>query len=198
MQPGYPGYGYYGGMPMGPQKSTAPKTLGVCSMSFGAIVAVISLFNLATGGKGFTGVQPSQQEAFDRYLDAVHGTSLVISLMMFVMSVALFVVGTGQRGYKRWAVGASQIWGITAIVVFIVNATLQFTVILPALTKFIDEISHGSSAAAPIANAMKFGFVIGLALYLPYPFILIAAFRKPAVREAMDQPPKPTPAADVF
>src|SRR6187431_1803011 len=102
-------YGQGYGMPMPPRRAGAPKDMGTLSIIFGAIVFALSLVNLATGGKFgmFTKVDASQQAAFDRYLAEVHSAAVALGLMMLVMATALFVIGFGQKGYKRWARKAS-------------------------------------------------------------------------------------------
>ena len=185
---------------MGPPRSTAPRTLGTLSMVFGGLITATSFFGLVFGKQigQMSQVQPSQQEAFDQYIREIHGVSTGLSAMMLVMSIALFIIGTGQRGFKRWAINASIIWGAVALVCLAINLIVQLTVILPALDRFIERISHGGSVKLPLGNIMKVSTIVGVLFYAPYPIILIAAFRKPNVREVMDQPPKPTPAADVF
>jgi hypothetical protein len=206
MQPGYPGYGtppgygYGYGMPQAPMKSTTPKTLGTLSMVFGGIVAAMNLIGLAAGKQlgSMMQVRPGQEEAFQRYLSEVHGASMALGVVMFLMSAVLFVIGTGQRSYKRWAVKASIVWGILALVVLFADLIVQFTVMMPALDRFIEAISHGNGVAAPVSGIMKISAILGLAFYAPFPIILIAAFRKPVNVQAMDQPPQETPAANVF
>ena len=189
------GYGY--GVPMAPARSTTPKTMGTLSMVFGGIVTVTSGLGLALGKQigQFSQVNESQKEAFDAYLREIHGTSMALSAMMLVMSIALFVIGTGQRGYKKWAIKASQVWGAVALVCLLVNLTVQITVILPALDRFIERISHGG-VKLPIGGIMKVSTVIGVLFYAPYPIIMITAFRKPEVKAAMD--PQASAAANVF
>ncbi len=196
MQPGY-GYGY-GYAPMPPQRSTTPRTLGTLSMVFGGLVVATSLFGLLTSGRvgSFMHVDASQQPAFDRYVDEIHTPSMIVSATMLVMSIWLFVIGTGQRAYKRWAVKQSLAWGAVAILVVIGNFIVQLTVIMPALDRFIDAISHGASV--PASGAMKFGIVLGVGFYVPYPIVMLTSFRKPHIVEAMDQPPQAGGAADVF
>jgi hypothetical protein len=94
-------------------------------------------------------------------------------------------------------VKASVIWGITALAFLVVNLFVQLTVIMPALERFIDAISHGNMTN-PMGGIMKISAVVGLAFYAPYPIILIVAFRRPHNVQAMDQPPEIPPAANVF
>ena len=197
MNPGYPnpppGYawtpppgGHYGGPPM-PMKSTTPRTLGTLSMVFGGIVTALSLFNLLAG-KAFTTmtVQAGQRAAFERYLDSLSGYTMVQSIVMLVMSIALVYIGTGQRGYKRWATGASVMWGLIALVVVVGQLIGAVAIALPALEVFARDIAHGGPGASAIIMSAKIGVFVGIAFYAPYPIILISSFRKPHNVAAMD------------
>jgi hypothetical protein len=189
----------YGGYPPPPPRSTTPRTLGTLSMVFGGIVSFLSLINLALGKQvgSFTQVNESQREAFDHYLAEVHGASMGLAAMMLVMSIALFVIGTGQRGYKKWAVSASVIWGVLALVCLGIQLFVQLTVMMPALDRFVEMISHGNMPV-PIGTIMKVAMVFGLVFYAPYPIIMIVSFRKPDVLASMGGTPVENPAANVF
>jgi hypothetical protein len=193
--PGYPppGYGYPPGYAPPPTKSTTPRTLGTLSIVFGALIAFLSLIGLVAGKQfgSMMRVQPSQRDAFNAYLHEVHGASMAISTLMLVMSLILVAVGIGQRGYRRWAVQASVAWGIAALVVLVINAVVQFTVMIPALDRFIAAITHGGRIVVPMGGIMKVSAIMGLVFYAPFPIILISAFRKAANVTAMDQPPLP-------
>lgn len=206
MNPGHlpppPGYGWsqqpmatpYGYPPM---KSSTPRTLGLLSMIFGGLVTATSLFGLLAGKQlGTFSVQPSQREAFDRYLQEIHGYSMVQAAIMLVMSVALFYIGTGQRSYKRWAAGASVKWAIAAFAVLVFNVIGTVVWVMPAMEHLMQNLPHGRVDTGPIAAGMKIGMVVGLGAYLPYPIVLLSAFRKPEVVAAMDQPPA-LPVAEV-
>jgi hypothetical protein len=207
MQPGYPGYpqqpgyGYgYGYAPMPPQRPSAPRTFGILSMIFSGFVALSSLFSLATGGGQLGAMNnppPGQKEAFEHLMHAIRTPSMIGATMFLVMSVWLFVIGTGQRTYKRWAVKQSVIWSVVALVALVGYFIMQMTMVLPALNQFAQEIAH-DEIAKPIANLMKVMLFVGSALYAPYPLVLLFNFRKPHIVQAMDQPPQATPAAAVF
>jgi len=178
-------YGY-GGVPM---KTSTPRTMGTLSMVFGAIVVCTSIFGALGGQMSFTKMPPGQQAAFERYIAATHTFTVVQALIMLVMAASLFYIGTGQRGYKRWAAGASVKWGVAALAVVVFNIIGAVTYTMPALDTFINEISHGNSpAAGAIGVAMKVGVFMGFAFNLPYPIIMISVFRKPQNVDAMDQP----------
>lgn len=203
MQPGYPppppGYGWAPG-PAGyypPQRTNTPRTLGLLSIIFGALVVVNSLIALVAGKQfGTMAVQESQREAFGRYLAEVHDYTMATSVVMLLMAGALIAIGIGQRGYKRWAVKASVLWGMAGLAVVVAQAIGAFTVVLPALDRFTTEITSnvGLDSGAFVAGA-KIGAFLGIAFYVPYPLILILSFRKPHIVAAMDEPKAPPAAA---
>ena len=188
-QPAAPGYGYgYGG----PVKSQTPRTLGLLSMIFGGIVICTSLFGLITGGQmGTFSVQPSQRAAFEAYAHELHGYTIAQSSIMLLMSIALVVIGTGQRSYQRWAVGASIKWSIAAFAVIAFNAVGTVVWVLPAMDHLLSNLPANPINNSSMAPAMKMMIFLGLGANLPYPIILFSAFRKPHNVAAMDQPPLP-------
>jgi hypothetical protein len=182
-----PGYGY--GAPV---KTSTPRTLGTLSMVFGGIVTATSLFSVIAGRQiGNFSVQPGQREAFDAYVNEIHGYSMVQGTIMLLMSIALFYIGTGQRSYKRWAVGASVKWSLVAFAVIVFNAIGTFVWVLPAMDHLLAHLPHGNVQTQSMAMGMKVGLVMGLGVNLPYPIILLSTFRKPAIVAAMDQPSLP-------
>jgi uncharacterized membrane protein (DUF485 family) len=178
-------------------RSNTPKTLGVLSIVFGSIIAAMSAIGLAAGKQFGSMVQAHGNEAaFDRFIAETHAVSVLQSTAMLVMSLLLIYIGTGQRKYMRWASGASVKWGIAALVYLVVNAIVQFTVVMPALDRFMTEISH-ANIDVPVGAIMKVSQFIGLAMYAAYPIVMISAFRKPHNIASMDQPPPTMPTATV-
>lgn len=187
MHPTPPPYGWHDPYAY---RSTTPRTLGTMSMIFGGIIAAMSALSLLLGKQmgSFMKVAPSQEEAFERYMQEIGAFATAQSVVFLLMSVALFAIGTGQRNYRRWAVGASVTWGAVALVVLLLNTIVQFAVVLPALDRFIDAITHGSydRAAGQVGLMSKVGAVLGVGFYAPYPIILIVAFRRRHNIDCMD------------
>jgi len=169
-----------------PYRSTAPRTLGVLSIVFGSIVSVLSLVNILVGKSLGLSMQPShhQREVMEQFSAEVHGWSVAIGLVMLAMSVALVVIGTRQRAYKRSAVRASVIWGVLALAVLVFQVFVQLGVMLPAMERMIDSLPHNDLPMGPI---MKVSALFGLAFYAPYPIVMIMCFRKPSIVAVMDQ-----------
>ena len=194
MNPAYSPAGY--GMHQ-QYRSGTPRTLGLLSIIFGSIVAVMSFFGLVAGTQvgGMMQTTASQKEYFDIYMEQTHTVAVAQSAIMLLMSIILIYVGTGQRKYMRWAVGATMKWSIAGLVYLLANAVVQFTVVMPALDRFVASISHGGLESLPMGGIMKFSALIGIAMYAAYPLVMIAAFRKPQNVASMDQPAIPTATA---
>ncbi|MEZ4401818.1 MAG: hypothetical protein R3B06_17450 [Kofleriaceae bacterium] len=156
---------------------------------FGSLVGLLALFGLLAGRSLAGGVNANQvgRAAFERYMDKIQVTSMLVSVVMLGMSIALIVIGNGQRKYLRKAVKQSVYWGIAALGVLALQLVIQFTVNIPALEALVGDVG-GNHEARTILSTVKVASLVGLLFYLPYPIILIAAFRKPAVVAAMDQP----------
>ena len=174
-------------------KSSSPRTLGTLSMVFGGIVAAFSLLNLVAGNAFANMVDHShiRKESWERYMSDIHGASMAMAAVMLVMSASLFYIGMGQRGYQRWATRASVWWGIAAIVVLAAQLVVNLSVVVPAMDRLLDGMAN-QRLRDTMGAGMKVGVFGGLLFYLPYPIVMIVAFRKQANVDAMDQPPLPT------
>ena len=198
MQPGYPppppsGYGYppgyYPGMVppgYGPPRPTSPKTLGVLSIVFGSLVALFSLFGAIVNRGGGFKPQGISTGAWQRYLDEIATAAIAMSTLLAAMSIALIVIGVGQRGYKRWAGKASVVWALAALAFLAVQAVVNFAVMIPAMERVFADLPS-AAVRSTATGAVKIGVFVSLAFYLPYPIILLVTFRKPATVAAMDQ-----------
>ncbi len=196
MNPAYmAGYG----MQQQQYRSGTPRTLGLLSMIFGGIVAVMSFFGLVAGSQfgGMMQTTASQKEYFDVYMAQTHTVAVAQSAVMLLMSVILIFIGNAQRKYLRWAVGATVKWSLAGLVYLVLNAIVQFVVVMPALDRFIASISHGGLESLPMGGIMKFSALIGIAMYAAYPLVMLSAFRKPHNIASMDQPALPTATATV-
>ncbi|HTR53803.1 MAG TPA: hypothetical protein VMJ10_24080 [Kofleriaceae bacterium] len=182
MQPA-PGPYAYGNQPARPG---APRTLGILSIIFGSLITFTSLLGIAGKQLGAAMQQNERsREAFEQFSGEIHGWSVGVACVMAAMSIALLVIGIGQRGYKSWAARASVTWGAVALLVLVAQAVLQFTVMMPAMEHFMQSIPN--PADVPMGPIMKVSAIIGLLFYTPYPIILIVSFRKPHIVAAMQQ-----------
>jgi hypothetical protein len=192
--PNYPGgtpAGYPGQPPSEVPK--APRVLGILSMVFGGIVALVTLFNVVSGASPNLGSMGDLGgfdstvlvEAEREFVEQTRMTSLVSGLLNLVMATSLIFIGTGQFKYKKWAAPASVKWGIVALLVLVVDAVIQFAVTLPAMEELFGRLMAAEPDLPDVRAIVKAASVIPLLLNLPYPIILITIFGKPRVVAAM-------------
>lgn len=186
--PGQPGpYAYpYPAMP-----PSGPRTLGTLSIIFGSIVAALSFFG-AIGGAGMATMmmrglpENTGVSAMHDYLDAIRVPSLIQSLVLVGMSVWLIFLGLGQRRYRAWAARQSVVWGAVALAVLVGMFLMAVLVTGPAAERMMEAMAAHSGVRNPMGAFTRVAGILGVLFYLPYPIILIVAFRKPATIAAMN------------
>lgn len=156
------------------------------SIVFGALVAVFSLVGIL-GNRG-GGFRPDgiSSRAWERYLDQIGTVSIALSALMLAMSIALIVIGTGQRRYKRWATKATMMWSAAALLFLVVQLIVNLTVMGPAMERVFADLGN-SMVRDTALRFVKIGMFMSLVMYAPYPIVMLVAFRKPATVAAMDQ-----------
>jgi cytochrome bd-type quinol oxidase subunit 2 len=177
-----------------PGRNKIPQVMGILSIVFGSLVGLFSLFGLlGTGmmmgmGMPTAGEAPGFDQTYENFLELAQVPNLINGVLMVGMSIALIAIGIGQVKYRRWAAQASVIWGAAALVVLVILAIVQFTMVAPAMEQFFNDLAATDPEAPEFAG---FGSMMGmvgifsLAMYLPYPILMIVFFRKPPVVEAM-------------
>ena len=175
-----------------PGRSKIPQVMGILSIVFGSLVGLYSLFGLFSTELMMGMPSGPEAEEFDDifgdFMEQARVPQLITGVLMVGMSAALIAIGIGQVKYRRWAAQASVLWGVAALVVLVIIGVLQVTMLGPAFQAFFDEITAADPEAPSLAG---FGSVAGafslisLAIYLPYPILMIVFFRKRPVVEAM-------------
>lgn len=175
-----------------PVRSKIPQVMGILSIVFGSLVALYSIFGLFSTELMMGMPSGPEAEEFDDvfgdFMEQARLPQLITGVLMVGMSGALIAIGIGQVKYRRWAAQASVLWGVAALVVLVIIGILQVTMLGPAFQEFFDEIAATEPEAASMAG---FGGMVGafslisLAIYLPYPILMIVFFRKRPVVEAM-------------
>jgi hypothetical protein len=186
----YPPQPVYQAGAAAPGRSKIPQVMGILSIVFGSLVGLFSLFGLLGTGMMMgmpTGGPPGFDQSYEDFLDIVRVPNLINGVLMVGMSIALVVIGIGQVKYRRWAAQASVMWGAAALLVLVILAIVQLTMVAPAMEQFFADLA----AADPEMPEFGFGRLMGmmgvfsLAVYLPYPILMIVFFRKRPVVEAM-------------
>jgi hypothetical protein len=174
-------------------KPRAPRTLGVLSITFAGIVlfgsslGLLGLMVPALAAHAPAPQRPEEAQAM-ALMVSMYRTMGIISGILLVLSALLLVVGIGQLRYRRWAAVWSVRWAIVALGALVVMAIIM--VRAPA------ELMQTLTAAAPNPPAPGQARAAGMALggiyaammlffYAPYPFLLLALFTRPRIREAM-------------
>src|SRR5436190_13154175 len=192
MGPGQPGpYANPYANPYPQMPPSGPRTLGTLSIVFGAIVVAFSFFGVIGGGTGLSGMMlrglphSTGPSAMKDYLDAIQLPQVTTALVFLVMSIWLIVLGVGQRRYRAWAGRQSVLWGVIGLIALVGVFVMHLLVIAPATERMMAEIAHQTGKSNPIGSMAGVFAILGIAFYVPYPIILIVAFRKPAIAAAM-------------
>lgn len=166
-----------------------PVTLGVLSITFGALMAVGSASSLLLGPlfdklsafsrtlPGQTETARAQMEAAQALMRAEQGYTDVRSLVFVLMSIVLIVIGIGLYRRRAWARRAAIGWGAAALGVLVVDAALYFGWLHGHMLAVENAVyaAHGLATPAALPRAAQSaGFVFGLLLDAVYPLVLIA------------------------
>ena len=168
-------------------RPTAPRTLGMLAIVFGAVVAGMNLLSLATGARiGASDDTQFSPEAVEAFNDATHGASLALGVVMVMMSTTLVFIGVGLRRYERWALRASVRWSLGALAMVGVLAYVNAAVVGPAMGALFG--SAADPDLADMGEMMRWAGVFTPLVYAPFPLVLWVVLRRPTNAAALDQP----------
>jgi len=186
--------------------TAVPKVFGILSIVFGGWLLLSGLFSslfIVIGPllDNLADLAPpdAPQREVVREMMGIVGTIYtavgIQGLIFAVMSGILLALGIGQLRYRRWAVRATVLWGIAALVLTVVMAGLSCLVLGPTLERAIETAAAADPhAEMPAGLGGIFGMLFGgtggiatLIFYAPYPILLIAYFRKSYVQAAMNR-----------
>lgn len=184
-----------------------PVVLGVLSIIFGSLTAVLSLVGMAMGPlfaklSQMTDNLPGQTETQRARLVAAQAsfahmtTYLVVSSAFYVvMSIALVFVGVGLYRRRAWARRATVAWAVTALVLVVGSFVFTVAWMQPHQIQW----QHESYAAQGVTPPFEFGetsrtvlALFGHLLYCPFPTVLLALIGR---RSAVNDFTASTPAA---
>jgi hypothetical protein len=188
------------------ERSAAPKVFGILSIVFASIVLLSSSLGLlATAASSAVtsmgSMVPDAEKAAE--VAAVVGPMAKVyqgigflSLIMFVMSALLLVIGIGQLRYRAWAQRWSVYWGAAGLVCVVLMVAISMLIISPAYAEMFDSLSRlkpkGDGQAAMAGSMSGFGSIFGgtfavmtVVFYAPYPALMMLFFTRDHVRASM-------------
>jgi hypothetical protein len=173
-----------------------PVVLGVLSMVFGGIQALMSIFGLLTQpfakqmmggfGKAFSSLPkqegaPDMGQMFDslaKVLDQLKVYNYLINFAMLAFSIALIMVGWLLYKRRVQSRRLSVTWAIAALAYLPVHLYVQVAIIQPRTVEAMAQMMKmpGASGSAMAATASFQGvlvIVFHLLFYTPFPIILL-------------------------
>jgi hypothetical protein len=187
------------------ERSGAPKVFGVLSITFASIQLLLATFGLLGAAAAGLGESASSVAADpDKAAEVgalLHPVAQIYkgfgleSLILFVMSVLLLVIGIGQLRYRRWARSWSVYWGGAGLVGVALLVAISLLIISPGYAALMDAASQVKPAQSDAAGSMAglgavFGgtfAVISVLLYTPYPALMLLFFTRDHVRASMTE-----------
>lgn len=176
----------------------APRVMGVFSMVLAIIaIAIAGIFlYLYSAIDGDDDDEPAEattagdedpineeirllSEAFTLEISLLRASALALLLM----SIALMVIGFGQRRYRRWARRASVGWGVLGLLLLATAIGYSYAVVQPAWEAVLDgALTGGAEGSSP-----GWSGVLKYVLFVPYPIAMILVFAGSRVGRAMSR-----------
>jgi hypothetical protein len=176
-----------------------PVVLGVLSIIFGSVGAVMSLLTLFIGpalsklsqfAKNLPQqgeLQRAQLEASDAMFSELAGYMKLTSFTLLVMSAVLVVIGVGLYRRRAWSRPATVTWSLVGVALVVANFFYSTLYQQPHQRAIHDAIyaAHGVTAPFEIGAAGQMGIVLFSSLmYCAFPAVLLALIgRRSALRD---------------
>jgi hypothetical protein len=190
------------------ERSAAPKVFGVLSIIFASVVLLFAAFGLlgtaATSAASSMGSEAPASDpdkaaevaAMMQPMVKVYSGIGYESLILFVMSAALLVIGIGQLRFRAWACRWSVYWGVAGLVCVGLMVAISLLIISPAyadLFEAMGRLKPNADGGAELGAGMSslsavFGgtfAVLCVILYAPYPALMLMFFTRERVRASM-------------
>jgi hypothetical protein len=167
-----------------------PVTLGVLSITFGALMAAMSSLGLLLGPMlhklfAFSSTLPGQHtELMQAQVESTEAMMLAQSRYQHVtggfyilLSIALIVIGIGLYRRRPWSRRAGIVWAAMALVMVVLQSVAYLGWVEPAMTAAQDAVFAAHGLQKPFAllhSAARGGVVVSMLLYAVYPALLIA------------------------
>jgi hypothetical protein len=190
------------------ERSAAPKVFGVLSIIFASVVLLFAAFGLlgtaATSAASAMGSEASSSDpdkaaevaAMMQPMVKVYSGIGYESLILFVMSAALLVIGIGQLRFRAWACRWSVYWSVAGLVCVGLMVAISLLIISPAYADLFEAMGrlkpNGDGSAELGAGMSSLSAVFGgtfavlcVILYAPYPALMLMFFTRERVRASM-------------
>lgn len=182
-----------------------PVVMGVLSMVFGGITALITLVSLASApfskkmlsdmGDGFARAphkegMPDMKQAFASMAKVTEELKLYTYLTSFVMlafSIALIVVGWLLYKRRAQARPFTIAWATGALVYLPVQIYVQVKIILPRTMEVTKQMVASDAAASSMMQVLgdwqgPLTVVVDLLCYAPFPLLLLWLIGRPSTK----------------
>jgi hypothetical protein len=188
-----------------------PVVLGVLSIIFGALTAVMSLLSaflmplfskltqLTANLPGQSELQRAQLEAADASFAELGPYVRISSLFFLAMSVALVIVGVGLYRRRAWARRTTIGWAIAGLLLVMGNFIFNAIFLQPHQR----AVQHAIYAAHGVTPPFELGpgaqtamLFLGVLMYCAFPAVLLALIgRRSAEHDFLPATSSTTPAA---
>jgi hypothetical protein len=188
-----------------------PVVLGVLSIIFGSLGAVMSLLAMGLGPmfaklSDVTANLPGQSETQRARLAAsqasfAHITSYLVttSAVLVVMSAALVIIGVGLYRRRAWARRATVVWAIVGLALVAANFVYSVAWLQPHQLEWQRQAYAERGVTAPFEVGGLGGVIasfFGALMYCAYPAVLLALVgRRSAANDFLPAATASTPAA---
>jgi hypothetical protein len=186
-----------------------PITLGILSMVFGSLLAVVSAVQLAfsVAGPALFGRMgsllkslPQRPGQVDPQLLMARTAEAMRELAPYndgllggklAFSIALIFIGYGLYKRQRWSRSGALAWGALALLFTFAEAIVRATIILPRTAAIMKDLMVSTADPAllqQMQNAQSTGtLVLTILVFAPFPIVLLALCgRRSAVADFTD------------
>lgn len=188
------------------RKSLVPRVFGILSIIFSCLVFVMVLLkslSMVTYTPQLEGAVYGQdigdtkatQQALVAFYEATRVPKAVTAGSYAIMSLVLFLIGLGQLRYRPWALRWTWIWSAAGLVVLFATGWIEIGWIQPKALELQAALAAAAKGGGQQAQmmAMVAGIMTGsttlallkMALYLPYPIILLIYFTRARVKASL-------------
>jgi hypothetical protein len=188
-----------------------PVVLGILSIIFGSLTAVLSLVAMGMGPlfakltrltdnlPGQTDTQRAQLEASQASFAHMTSYLTISSAILVVMSTALVVIGVGLYRRRAWARQATVAWAIVGLALVVGTLVYSVAWLQPHQRQWQHEVYAARGVTPPFeigSASQAFLAFFGALFYCAFPAVLLALVgRRSAANDFLPRATPSTPAA---